>query len=228
MLKDHFRCGKLSTSYIEVNVDWVKQVMSSNRWFTVGVITSQLNFKKKNSFEVSQFKFGLVKYLLENNSKCFEWWSGAPDASVSGHHRVSSNYTKLATTRKPNAPGWSLEISDVAEAEENKIDKDSYIDHIHRWLEHRRLRVLDTEFDDQYSGLLRDDASYGYSLACVKRQRLWQEKSWLFTATMYLLTTPCVSSSSWLRWTSLHLKNLAIHQILLWITFSFPQAQWDH
>ena len=108
-------------------------------------------------------------------------------AGVSGHHRASSNWTRFASYGHHwwwhvdfwvwsgnQTPEQSVEVFDVAEAEESKalkFQKLSHVDDILRCERHRQQWVLATDPDDQSTNLQEDPMVYA-SLSVWEETRI--------------------------------------------------------
>ena len=166
-MKDKSNSGRPSTSSTEVNVEWVKQVVSGNRRLTIWMIASQLDMKKKTMFGRLS-----PKIWPWGKSAQKDYWIMIRRSAACCYVRISSSVFKLnktcfvesslvmrhglflSTTWKPIVKA----ISGSLRYCRGRRKQESHIDHILRWEGHRPQRALATESDNK---LVRRSKTHG-------------------------------------------------------------------
>ena len=167
-VKDNFKSRRPLTSKIEVTIEQVKKLVSEDHWLSEW-LQVRWTWKKDSVWKIITKD---LESLCKNGAKTAKWWSViVPHTRVSGHHWVSSKWTRFASSGYHwwwdmnfllwpgnQVPEQSVEVSDVAKADESKTV--SHVDHVLWCKRHLPEWVLTTGSENQSASLLGDPAVY--------------------------------------------------------------------
>ena len=211
MVKDDYRSCRPSTSWIEVYVEWVKQVVSCDCWLRVRMIAIQWGLKKVGLWKIITEDLDMQKICpkfmtrLKNDDQleCCMQEILSTKSNLLSKVLIGDETDFLVRPRK-QAQGQLVDLFDIAEAEESKAKSKVKVMLVTFFVV--RGTVHSVRWSISKLTKISWGVCYGQSMRRDESQDKTNRSS--FTTKMNLLTKFWESNSSWTRRKPLYCNHL--------------------